>query len=291
MGNAQDSAALNAMRGTLLGLQGKELAAKVGLYNNASQPLPPMYDNGVAAPATGAAAPATGGSGGLLSSPAPNAKVSDGGIGAGPLYGYLTSIGASPNEAALLTSGANIESGFKPDTTHDADILAARGLPPGYGLWGDNADRLANMRTSAGVGPTANVPWQDQAKFQLAELRDQMGDRVNAAKTPEQLTALQLEYLRPKGWNTGGGMASERLAATREYMANPPGAKPTQVAQADTGTATDAVPGGSLLDYGARPAGAGPIPPQIPRNSQGQPYTPLGPNDSVAAARLGAARS
>ena len=228
MGNAQDTSALNAMRGSLLGLQGKELNAKIGLLNAANEPPPPMnLPNGGAA--------GNGSGGGEVGSPAPNA-VSDGGIGAGQLYGFLTQNGATPNEAAMLTSAANSESSFRPDITHDGGI--------GYGLFGHNTDRLAAMRQFAGVGPNDPVSWQKQALFALNELHGsegKAGAMVNAATTPEQLTDAQLAFERPN-LNIAGGNRAQRLAATREYMANPPGAKPTQLAQANTSTATDALP-------------------------------------------------
>jgi hypothetical protein len=229
MGQAQDTAALNAMRGTLLGLQGRELNAKIGVMGGIGTPPPPP---------PGGSMPTSGGStsagGGLLGSSAPGAKVSNGGIGAGPLYGYLASIGASPNEATLLTSAANSESGFNPDASHDGGI--------GYGLWGHNGDRLTAMRESAGVGADADVPWQQQAQFALNELRSRPeGAQVNSATTPEQLTNLQMDFERPNR-KINNGNYDQRFASTSLYMSNPPGGKPVQVAQADTGTATDAVP-------------------------------------------------
>lgn len=271
MGNAQDIAGQNAMKGGLLGLQGQQLKSDIAI-RNALMPIAQQLMNGGGM--GGQDAPAGGG---LLGSPAPNAKVDDGGIGAGQLYSFLTDNGATPNEATMLTSAANSESSFRPDITHDGGI--------GYGLFGHNTDRLAAMRDFARVGPNDPVPWQKQALFALNELHgseSKAGGMVNAATTPEQLTDAQLAFERPN-LNIAGGNRAQRLASTTEYFNKPPGAKPTQLAQANTGTATDALP-----EYGTRPAGAGPIPPQIPRNSAGQSYLPMGPGDSAAAGTPGA---
>lgn len=145
-------------------------------------------------------------------------------------YGFLTSIGASPNEAALLTSAAGAESGFVPTSTHDADILAKRGQSPGYGLYGHNAERLAAMRKEYGPNPT----WEQQAQFALKELRSRPeGARVNTAKTPEELTELQFEFERPK--RGPGDQTAIRLATTREYMQNPPAGEENKISIAGAG--------------------------------------------------------
>lgn len=157
---------------------------------------------------------------GVGPAPGSNRLVRGGALSAASHYGYLVSQGATPNEAALLTSAADAESGFNPDSSHDADILAARGLGPGYGLYGHNAERLAAMRREAGSDkPT----WEQQAKFALNELRSRPEGRlVNSVKTPEELTELQFQFERPRR-GPGDGTA-KRLASTREFMRNPPAA-------------------------------------------------------------------
>ena len=131
-------------------------------------------------------------------------------------YNHLISIGATPNEAALLTSAAQVESNFNPEATHDAEALAAKGLPPGYGLYGHNSARLAAMQKRFGPRPT----WQQQNQFALDELRGRPeGAAVNAAKTPEELTELQNQFEQPKRTPEGN---AKRLATTRQYMTAPP---------------------------------------------------------------------
>lgn len=145
-------------------------------------------------------------------------EAASGGLSADAHYNYLTSIGASPNEAALLTSAAASESSFRPDIPHDGGI--------GYGLYGHNGARLAAMRQDAG---TDTPGWQAQAKFALGELRSRPeGAAVNSAQTPEALTDLQMQFEQPNR-NINNGNYAGRLAATREYMQSPPvsGATPT----------------------------------------------------------------
>jgi hypothetical protein len=138
-------------------------------------------------------------------------------IAAADHYNQAIALGASPNEAALLTSAAGAESGFDPTKTHDAAAMASRGLPPGYGLYGHNDTRLAAMRQQFGPNPTA----QQQIQFALNELRSRPeGARVNAAKTPEELTELQMLFEVPAPGPTD--QRARRLATTREYMLNPP---------------------------------------------------------------------
>jgi hypothetical protein len=156
-----------------------------------------------------------------------------------------------------LTSGANVESSFRPDVTHDGGI--------GYGLWGHNGDRLAAMRQFAGVGPNDDVPWEKQALFALQELRNRPeGQLVNKATTPQALTDLQMQYEVPNT-KINDGAYDQRLAATREYMQKPPG---IQVAQADTGTVTDALP---------TPGGYAPMPfgPTDPRSAPAPTSAPV----------------
>ena len=181
--------------------------------------------------ATGQDRLGAGGSGTGTAAPGTPAALGHG-VGAGPRgvqaggisptdhYSFLLDNGASKNEATMLTSAANSESSFRPDLTHDHGI--------GYGLYGHNTDRLAAMRTFAGVGPNDPVPWQQQALFALAELRGQVpglpgggepkaGAMVNAATNAQQLTDAQLAFERPD-LNIAGGNRAQRLASTTEYL-------------------------------------------------------------------------
>ena len=127
-------------------------------------------------------------------------------------YNYQRSIGASPNEAAVLTAAAEVESSFNPEATHDHAYLAKKGLPPGYGMYGHNDKRLAEMQKQFGPRPT----WQQQAQFALQELRSRPeGARVNAATTAEQLRDIQQEF--EVGVKTPESDA-KRLAATQKYI-------------------------------------------------------------------------
>ena len=85
------------------------------------------------------------------------------------------------------------------------------------------------MQKEFGPRPTA----AQQIQFALNELRGRPeGARVNAAKTPEELTDLQLEFERP-----GIPNREARLATTREYMLNPP--KPGAAGRATGGAVID----------------------------------------------------
>lgn len=151
-------------------------------------------------------------------------------------YNTAISLGASPNEAALLTSAAGAESSFNPNASHDGGI--------GYGLYGHNADRLAAMQKQFGPRPTA----AQQIEFALKELRSRPeGARVNQAKTPEELTELQFQFERPK--RGPGDQAEARLESTRELMRNPPGR-----AGAPSG---GAAPSAAPVAEGAKPLAVG----------------------------------
>lgn len=146
------------------------------------------------------------------------------GLGPSDTYHYLVGIGASPNEATVLTSAVGAESSFRPDISHDGGI--------GYGLFGHNGDRLAAMRNQFGKG---NISWQNQLKFALDELRGRPeGRNINDLTTPEQLTDVQMQFERPKRTpETNDGNYAGRLATTRLYMQKPPplpGMTPDQVA-------------------------------------------------------------
>jgi len=161
-------------------------------------------------------------------------------------YSTAVQLGASPNEAALLTSAADAESGFSHTKTHDGGI--------GYGLYGHNGSRLAAMRDKYGPNPTA----AQQIEFALNELRSRPeGAKVNSAKTPEELTELQFQFERPK--RGPGDQAGRRLNTTRQFMQNPPSGSstaPTQPApsagsEAPTPTTTAPPAPGTLTPPGA----------------------------------------
>ena len=159
------------------------------------------------------------------------------GKGGGPssdeLHAFAGSIGASPNEAALLTSAAANESSNNPTARHDGGI--------GYGLFGHNGSRLAAMRDQYGNAPS----WQDQVKFALAELRSRPeGASINSLKTPEELTEAQMRFEQPNRKINDGNFAG-RLATTRLFM------RPAQVASAET---LPEVPGFAASLGGVTPA-------------------------------------
>src|SRR4029079_16663893 len=110
-------------------------------------------------------------------------------------YQTARRLGATHNEAVLLTAAAEVESGFNPDATHDAAYLAAKGLPPGRGMYGHNANRLSKMQELYGPRPN----FEQQIAFALQELRSRPeGARVNSAKTAEELRDLQNEFEQPQ---------------------------------------------------------------------------------------------
>lgn len=135
--------------------------------------------------------------------------------GAGPspkaMFQHLLSIGATKQEALLLTGAAASESGLNPTITHDGG--------KGYGLFGHNGDRLEAMRTYTG-GDVAN--WTKQAEFALHELRSRPeGAQVNGAKTPEELARLQMAFERPQGYSPDAPEAGHnfngRLGTIRRF--------------------------------------------------------------------------
>ena len=223
----------------------------------------------------------TGTDGKLLTGPAKilaGNAAQGGGIGAGQLYGFLRSFDypgvapATPQEASFLTGNAKIESNFNPDTEHDAAFLAKKGLPPGYGLWGDNANRLDAMRKDSWVGPTDNVPWQQQAIWQLQELRKSgQGSAVNAAKSSQDLANLSIDYLRPDT-KQNDGFRAERRDAINTYLTNPPDAQ-----TASTGDQPPAAAPGSQVGPYA------PVPGQPP--PQGV-YVPPGASPNAPPVRI-----
>lgn len=106
------------------------------------------------------------------------------------MYSFLKSLGATDNEAHVLTGAAHSESGFNPRAPHDNGT--------GYGMFGHRLERLAAMRQFAG---TQTPDWKQQAAFALQELRSRPeGALVNSAKTPHELTRAQMFFERPRGF-------------------------------------------------------------------------------------------
>ena len=149
------------------------------------------------------------------------------------LYSYLTGIGASPNEATMLTSAAGVESSYNPGATHDKD---ANGNPTGYGMWGHRLERRDALFDAAG---TTTPSWQQQASFALHDLRSRPESAlVNQAKTPQQLTVAQMYYERPQGFSAdapeNGLYYDKRLALTQNIAAGKfSGGAPTGAATLD----------------------------------------------------------
>lgn len=107
-------------------------------------------------------------------------------------YKHLKAGGATDQEAILLTSAAASESGFNRFAKHDGGI--------GFGLFGHNGARLKMMYDRYGANPS----WQDQATFALNELRTRPeGQKVNQAKTVEELTDAQMAFEAPQGYSPG----------------------------------------------------------------------------------------
>lgn len=127
------------------------------------------------------------------------------------MFDYLTSIGASKNEALMLTGAAASESGLNPTAWHDNNT--------GYGLFGHRLGRLDAMRQDAGsFAPN----WQQQAAFALKELRSRPeGAAVNAAKDVTELTRAQMAFEQPQGYTAaspeGGHNYSGRLGTLNRF--------------------------------------------------------------------------
>jgi hypothetical protein len=203
-----------------------------------------------------------------------------GGVDPSQVYGYLTNdLKATPNEAALLTSAAGSESGFDPTKTHDGGI--------GYGMFGHNGDRLTAMQQMAGT----NTPgWQDQLKFSLDELRNRPeGAQVNDAKTPEQLTDLQMKFEQPNR-KINNGNYDQRLDLTRQILTSPPSQNP-QYAQGPATTLNDGSPAGGAAGAPQAPSGPGGLPPHVGLSGNGpgaqlinqDTGVPIAPPDPQAA--------
>jgi len=134
-----------------------------------------------------------------------------GGPSASSHYSYLKSIGASDNEAIVLTAAAASESTFNPAAKHDGGI--------GFGLYGHNGARRDLMIQRYGVAPT----WQNQAQFALNELRTRPeGLKVNEAKTVQDLTNIQMAFEAPQGYEPGapqkGHNYTGRFATTERFV-------------------------------------------------------------------------
>ncbi|WP_036289528.1 phage tail tip lysozyme [Methylosinus sp. PW1] len=117
------------------------------------------------------------------------------------MFDYLTSKGASKNEALLLTGAAGSESGFNPSASHDSGT--------GYGLFGHRLDRLDAMRKFAGN----NAPtWQQQSDFALNELRNRPEKgMVDAASSPDQLAIAQMHFEQPQGYTKANPQAGHNF--------------------------------------------------------------------------------
>jgi hypothetical protein len=161
-------------------------AANAGSRNIANTTAPNLLRPGIPAQATGVGKLNIAYGGSLDNSapgmPSPKA-----------VYSHLVEAGASPNEALLLTSAAASESGLNYGVKHDGGI--------GYGLFGHNGDRLKAMQARAG---TSKPSWQQQLDFALQELRSRPeGAAVNSAKSAEDLTAAQMAFEQPQGYQPG----------------------------------------------------------------------------------------
>lgn len=126
-------------------------------------------------------------------------------------YQHLLSIGASPNEAHLLTSAAASESELNPFAHHDQDT--------GYGLYGHRLERLDAMRKFAG---TDTPSWQQQNAFALQELRSRPEyNLVQNAKNARDLAIAQMHFERPAGYSpenpTAGHNFAGRLTTLNQF--------------------------------------------------------------------------
>jgi len=126
-------------------------------------------------------------------------------------YQHLISLGATPNEAHLLTSAAASESELNPFAHHDQNT--------GYGLYGHRLDRLDAMRKFAG----AEFPsWQQQNAFALQELRARPEyNLVQNAKNARDLAIAQMHFERPAGYTeenpTAGHNFAGRLTTLNQF--------------------------------------------------------------------------
>ena len=147
--------------------------------------------------------------------------IGKGGISPNQLFTYFKGIGASDNEARMLTGAAASESGLNPNAAHDP----VNGVYTGHGMWGHKHERI-DMR---------GMNWQQQASAVLQELRSRPeGKLVNSATTPEELARAQMFFERPKGFTEnhpeGGHNYTGRLNTIRRFYGLNGGAELPQVA-------------------------------------------------------------
>lgn len=138
-------------------------------------------------------------------------KSSDGAPSPRAMFDYLTSKGASKNEALLLTGAAASESGLDPTASHDKGT--------GYGLFGHRLDRLDAMRKFAGNSAPS---WQQQSEFALNELRNRPeSSMVNSAASPDELAIAQMHFEQPQGYTKANPQAGHnftgRLRTLRRF--------------------------------------------------------------------------
>ena len=100
------------------------------------------------------------------------------------LFAYLKAHGATDNEGTMLTGAAGNESSFNPNAVHDGGN--------GHGLF-DHNDHRIDMRAKT---------WQQQAELALDEVKRQYADRLNGAKTPQELADAEMHYERPRGYHS-----------------------------------------------------------------------------------------
>ncbi len=141
------------------------------------------------------------------------------------MFDYLKAQGASDNEAVLLTGSAASESSFNPNAVHDGGT--------GHGLFGHKDTRL-DMR---------GKDWQQQSVLALEELRHTLGKRVAAARTPEELTDIEMHNERPRGYKPNNPRAGDnymgRLNSIRRFSVMT--GQPTASAPVPAGTSAKAV--------------------------------------------------
>jgi hypothetical protein len=220
------------------------------------------YDN-VPRPSAGASpssGPAAGANGIGLTNTAytqPLDHKGAGGFSAADHYSYLKSIGASNNEALMLTGGAASESSFDPNAQHDPK----NGVYQGHGLYGHNDARM-DMRWQS---------WQNQAKMALTELRSRPeGAAVNAAQSVDDLAVAQMRYEQPMAYtssNPKGGLNYTGRLNTLRYF--------SQMANGTlTGSNGAPIKGGPSQIAGAPAFGAGKSM-QMPQAAGGQALSPV----------------
>lgn len=173
------------------------------------------------------------------------------------LYAYLTSRGANPNEATMLTGAATNESSLNPDAVHDQGS--------GLGMFGHRGDRLDNLKTYASNVGTAPNDWQTQADFALNELRSRPESAmVNAAQTPQQLAVAQMHFEQPQGYTkadpTAGANYQGRLQTISKIAgatgAMGPGANYGLLSPTPIGSQSPAMPAATTAPAAAPAAGA-----------------------------------